>query len=156
MYKSLYDVWGQNVFNNISNSEQHHTDAIKTLLELYNIDDPMKTDIFGEFKNQDLQELFNTLTEQGKSSLSEALSIGALIEEIYIIDIQNELNNNVPSDDVRVIYESLLKGSYNNLCAFVNSLSRREVEYIPQKLIEEQFNEIMSRSSGRGKRRGRR
>ncbi|MCD6116767.1 DUF2202 domain-containing protein [bacterium] len=152
VYKSLYDVWEQNIFNNISNSEQRHTDAIKTLLDLYNIDDPMETDIFGEFKNVDLQELFNTLTEQGKSSLSEALSIGALIEEIDIIDIQNELDNNVTSDDVRVVYESLISGSYNHLRAFVNSLSRQGVEYKPQKLIEEKFNEIMSSSSGRGRR----
>ena len=150
VYLYLYDLWGQRVFNNISGSEQMHTDAIKYLLEKYNIDDPMVVDSLGVFKNQNLQDLYNTLTTQGKDSLVAALKVGALIEEVDIRDLQNELDQNVDNQDIQYVYENLMRGSRNHLRAFVSNLSANGVTYSPQILSEEDYLAIINSPMERG------
>jgi len=151
VYNSLYAKWGRRVFSNISQSEQRHTNAIKLLLEKYDLEDPVKIDTLGNFQNEVLQELYNTLTEQGNASLVEALKVGALIEEIDILDIQKELDEHVDNQDITFVYQNLLKGSRNHLRAFVRNLSSQGVEYAPQKLSEEQYMEIINSSHERGR-----
>ncbi|MCK4558232.1 MAG: DUF2202 domain-containing protein [Calditrichia bacterium] len=110
----------------------------------YELDDPVGTNSLGVFKNETLQDLYNTLIDQGCVSLIEALEVGALIEEIDILDIQNELDEHVDNQDVTFVYDNLLKGSRNHLRAFVRNLSRQGVEYTPQKLSEEQYLAIIN------------
>jgi hypothetical protein len=87
VYNTLYTKWGIRVFNNIAQAEQRHTDAIKVLLDKYELDDPIKDDVPGSFVNDDLQNLYDTLIAKGDSSLVDALLVGALIEEVDILDI---------------------------------------------------------------------
>ena len=61
VYMVLYEKWGSRVFNNISQSEQRHMDAIKFLIEKYELTDPVQTDTPGSFVNEELQNLYNTL-----------------------------------------------------------------------------------------------
>ncbi len=152
VYLTLYENWGKRVFINISGSEQKHTDAIKYLLDKYEIPDPVEKDSLGVFKNEILQDLFNTLIEQGSVSLVEALKVGALIEEIDILDIQKELDEHVDNEDITVVYNNLLKGSRNHLRAFVKNLSRQGIEYAPLKLTEEQYLFIIDSAWERGRR----
>jgi hypothetical protein len=119
-------------------------DAIKTLLDRYELDDPVGADILGVFKNETLQDLYNALIDQGSISQIEALKVGALIEEIDILDIQHELDEHVDSQDVAFVYSNLIKGSRNHLRAFVRNLSRQGVDYTPQKLSEEQYLAIIN------------
>lgn len=86
VYLFLYDMWGLQVFQNIADSEQTHTDAVKTLLDAYGLTDPAAATQPGEFVNPDLQALYNQLTAQGSLSLADALKVGAAIEEIDILD----------------------------------------------------------------------
>jgi hypothetical protein len=144
VYITLNELWNRRVFGNISGSEQRHMDAIKTLIDRYQLDDPVGVDSLGMFKNKTLQELYNKLIEQGSVSLIEALKVGALIEEIDILDIQNELNEQVDNQDINFVYSNLLKGSYNHLRAFVRNLNRTGVIYIPQKLSENEYLSIIS------------
>ena len=125
VYIAMYDKWEKRVFNNISESEQRHMDALKTLFDRYELDDPVGVNSLGVFKNETLQDLYNTLIDQGSVSLIEALKVGALIEEIDILDIQNELDEHVDNQDVTFVYDNLLKGSRNHLRAFVRNLSRQ-------------------------------
>jgi hypothetical protein len=152
VYIAMYDKWGKRVFNNISESEQRHMDAIKTLLDRYELDDPVGIDSIGVFKNETLQDLYNTLIEQGRVALIEALKVGALIEEIDILDIQNQLDEHVDNQDVTFVYKNLLKGSRNHLRAFVRNLSSQSVEYTPQKLSEEQYLAILNNEWERGRK----
>ena len=151
VYIAMYDKWGRRVFNNISESEQKHMDALKTLIDRYELDDPVGENALGEFKNETLQDLYNMLIEQGSVSLIEALKVGALIEEIDILDIQNELDEHVDNQDLTFVYDNLLKGSRNHLRAFVRNLSRQGVEYTPLKLSEENYLAIISGEWERGK-----
>lgn len=153
VYLTLFDQWGLRVFSNISRAEQMHTNAILYLLQKYNIDDPVVVDSIGVFQNQDLQNLYNTLLTQGKNSAIEALKVGALIEEVDIRDIQKELDEHVDNQDIRYVYENLMRGSRNHLRAFVRNLSNSGVTYEPQILSKEAFDAIinspMERGSGR-------
>ena len=143
VYIFMYTLYPQPIFNNISKSEQRHTDAIKTLLERYELNDPVAEDIKGSFKNQTLQNLYDNLIEKGKVDRIEALKVGALIEETDIQDIENELEKNVDNQDISTVYGNLLRGSKNHLKAFVNVLKASGVEYEPVLLDLEIFNEIV-------------
>jgi len=151
VYITLYEKWGKRVFTNISSAEQTHTDIIKMLINKYELTDPVEIDSIGVFQNEVLQGLYITLTQQGSSSLIEALKVGALIEEIDILDIQRELDEHVDNQDITFVYENLMKGSRNHLRAFVRNLSRQGVSYSPQKLSEDEYLSIISSPWERGR-----
>ncbi len=152
VYIAMYDKWGRRVFNNISKAEQRHMDAIKTLLNRYELDDPVTIDSIGVFRNEILQDLYTSLIVRGNTSLIEALRVGAFIEEIDILDIQHELDENVDNQDLAFVYNNVLLGSRNHLRAFVRNLSRQGVVYTPAKLSEEQYTTIINSEWERGRK----
>jgi len=99
VYLELYDTWGQQIFLNISESEQTHTDAVKTLLERYKIPDPVTDDTRGVFMNPVMTKLYETLTEQGKKSLLDGLIVGATIEDLDIKDLQ-DFSAQIDNEDI--------------------------------------------------------
>lgn len=107
VYRYLYNVWGQWIFDNISASEHQHMDAVKKLLDGYGIEDPVKNDIEGVFANDDLQALYDVLVATGESTQLNALWVGATIEDMDIFDISLMLNNTAKSDLISV-YENLM------------------------------------------------
>jgi hypothetical protein len=151
VYTVLYAKWNLRVFNNISRSEQMHTDAIKALLEKYDLSDPVVNDDLGVFQNQDLQNLYDGLVASGDSSLINALYVATAIEEIDILDLQKELENVVDNQDITFVYENLMRGSRNHLRAFVKNLSSNGIEYAPRYLSEEAYLEIISSDHEHGK-----
>jgi hypothetical protein len=161
VYITLYQTWNQKVFNNISKSEQKHTDAIKMLLDKYDLEDPMEVDEFGVFKNEDLQNLYNSLIETGKKSLIDALKVGAAIEEIDILDLI-KYKEKIDNEDIIFVYDNLTRGSRNHLRAYVKNLENQGVIYTAQYMVEEDFlviiNSAMERgnkgSKGKGNNRG--
>jgi hypothetical protein len=146
VYLTLYEQWGLPVFQNIANSEQTHMEAIKTLIDRYGLDDPVTGNDVGEFSDPTLQSLYDELTASGRESLAAALKVGAAIEEIDIIDLEEYLSKTDEADIVRV-YENLMRGSRNHLRAFVSTLERQEGEsYEPQYLDPETYDEIIGAS----------
>lgn len=143
VYAYLYDIWQIPTFNNISASEQKHTDAVKVeLIEFYGLDDPTALLAPGEFNNPVLQQLYDDLTAQGSISLVEALKVGAAIEEIDILDIEEYISQT--DDEVIIgVYENLLAGSGNHLRAFVSGLSKRGVTYEPVYLTPAAYQTIV-------------
>jgi len=142
------------IFENIAESEQRHMDAIKNLLDKYGLDDPTEGMDIGEFTNQELQNLYYQLIEEGEQSLNDALTVGGKIEEIDIIDLQNYIEQTDKTDLERV-YSNLLKGSKNHLRAFVKELKKQGVTYEPFYLSQEEFDEIINDNNGNGQRWGR-
>ncbi|MGD8815467.1 MAG: DUF2202 domain-containing protein, partial [Anaerolineales bacterium] len=128
---------------NIANSEQSHTDAVKVLLDAYGLADPAVGKAPGEFVNADLQDLYDQLIDQGAQSLSDALKVGAAIEEIDILDIEAYLAQ-TENPDIRRVYENLIKGSRNHLRSFVSTLNRQTGEtYEPQYLSVDLYQSIV-------------
>jgi hypothetical protein len=144
VYTVLYSSTGQNIFNNISDSEQTHTDAIKALIERYSLIDPVTDITVGVFQNTTLQGLYDSLVAQGSASLIDALIVGAIIEEVDIIDIQTELDTNVDNQDIALVYENLLKGSRNHLRSFIKNLVNKDVNYTPQYLDQAVYDSIIN------------
>ena len=156
VYTVLYDQYGQQIFTNISDSEQKHTDAMLLLLDRYGLEDPVGDNDLGVFINEDLQTLYNGLIESGSQSLAEALLAGLAIEEIDILDLEEAIaETELPA--ILLVYGNLLKGSHNHLRAFVRNYESETGEvYAPRWLSQEAFDEILSADSGQGRRGGRR
>ena len=144
VYLTLYSQWSLMPFKNISKSEQVHMDAILYLLNRYEIDDPAEGNEIGEFKNEELQKLYDQLIEQGVESAVEALKVGALIEEVDIVDIQRMLDNDFESEDIVFVMNNLKRGSGNHLRAFVRNLKRYNIDYTPELLDIDIYNEILN------------
>ncbi len=143
VYLTLYDMYGLQIFQNIARSEQNHMDAVLTLIEKYNLTDPVIDEV-GVFTNETLQELYSQLIEQGSQSLTDAILIGALIEEKDIIDINN-LINATENPDIIQVFSNLVNGSAHHLKAFSNEYERITGEpYQPQLLIPEQYEATIS------------
>ena len=142
VYVYLYDLYPLPVFNNISKSEQRHTDAIKNLIDRYELEDPVSEDFPGVFKDKNLQSLYDELIKGGSIDRVSALMAGALIEETDILDIV-ELTKTVDNQDITMVYNNLLRGSHNHLKAFVNVLKVNGVNYEPVLLSQEHFDSIV-------------
>ncbi len=111
VYLYAYDVYGMNIFINISKSEQKTHDKILTLLNTYNIEDPALTNR-GKFTNQTLQTLYDQLTAQVDISLLDALKASATIEDLDINDII-DFENRTDKSDILNTYDKLKCGSIN-------------------------------------------
>lgn len=142
VYINLYETYNLPVFRNISKSELIHTNAIKGLLDQYELEDPFLEGV-GNFTNPDLSNLYAELMESGVQTLESALRVGATIEELDIIDLKEAIAN-CSEDPVITVYTRLLNASGNHLRAFVGQLRFRGFEYAPQFLSEEVFNEIIN------------
>ncbi len=150
VYTMMYAKWELRVFNNISRSEQMHMDAVKALLDRYEITDPVGENGIGVFENETLQSLYDQLIEAGNVSLVEALKVGGAIEEIDLLDLENETNNDVDNQDIQYVYDNLMRGSRNHLRAFVKNLDNNNVTYEPQYLSEEVYLAIINSDMEKG------
>ena len=147
VYVALYDLWQVRIFSNIANAETTHTDAVKTLLDRYELDDPVADNPVGVFTNPEIQALYDDLVAQGSESLVEALKVGALIEDLDIFDLQS-LETDVA--DVAQVYANLEKGSRNHMRAFISNLEQWGETYTPEYLTLEAFEQIISTPTERG------
>nr|WP_305906903.1 DUF2202 domain-containing protein [Methylomarinum sp. Ch1-1]MDP4519614.1 DUF2202 domain-containing protein [Methylomarinum sp. Ch1-1] len=148
VYLTLYDLWDDEVFENIADSEQEHMDAMALLLEKYDLLDPA-IDGIGLFSDPALQELYDELVARGEKSRMEALYVGALIEEMDMRDIQEAIDAAEHADIIRV-YENLLKGSRNHLRAFVGKIEDEGLVYEAQVLTQDEVDEIVDSPIERG------
>jgi len=124
VYTHLYNTHELRIFANIARAEQQHMDALQALLDRYELEAPLTLGEVGVFENDELQALYDELTVKGDLSLVDALGVGVAIEEVDIADLEDMLNAGVP-EDFTMIYENLLKGSYNHLNAFNRQLARQ-------------------------------
>lgn len=143
VYHYFYDEWETPVQNIISGSEQSHMDILKELIDKYYLGDPAEGKDYGEFSNSDLQQLYQDLIGLGLSSEVDALSTAAMIEEFDIVEIK-EYVNKTDKDDVISAYNKLTEGSESHLRIFVSHLEDRAVEYQPQYLSQQDYNQIIA------------
>jgi hypothetical protein len=98
-------------------------DHLKPLLDNHGVPDPAAGKGPGVFTNSDLQKLYNELIPQGSVSLVEALKVGKLIEEKDIDDLKQGIAT-TNHEDIKTVYNNLLKGSTIHLNAFQSQLSK--------------------------------
>lgn len=139
----MNNLWSFNQFNNIKNSEQTHMNAIKTILDQNNIDYIILPE--GQFDNENLQNLYNQFVIDGQVSSSNALQIGATIEDLDIVDLEDYINESTNQVLIST-YQSLQCGSRNHLRSFVSAINTNESTYIPQFLTVEEYDNILNGS----------
>lgn len=150
IYAALYEKWNIQIFNNIAGSELQHTDRVRALLERYEIADPVIGSGKGEYRNADLEQLYITLVEQGSQSLGAALQVGATVEDLDIKDLQDLLLE-TDNQDIRLVYENLLRGSRNHIRSFNRQLKQQGINYGAQYITEQELNSILNSPLERGK-----
>ena len=149
VYAFLYDRWNLLIFENIAASEQTHTDAVLSLLDKYNISDPVENNAYGVFADSNLQQLYTDLTTQGSASLLDALIVGATIEDLDISDL-NKAMLEVDNQDITYVYGNLTKGSRNHLRSFYSQIQAQNGTYEAQFISQEEFDAIVNTAIERG------
>ncbi len=150
VYNHLYERWGMRIFDNISLAEQMHMDTLGTILQKYDIPDPVLSDERGAFSDEGLKELYTTLITKGNISLSDALLVGATIEDLDIFDLQKALLE-TDNMDILFAYGNLKKGSENHIRAFTSQLNMFNITYEAQYISQEDLEEILSSGVQRGR-----
>ncbi len=142
-YKFLNEYWGMVQFENIMQSEQSHMDAVETLLNAYDIE----YEILGEgvFENEDLQAWYDKFVEDGVVDEVAALTVGATIEDLDIVDLEEQIQA-TSNTDIAEVFSSLQCGSRNHLRSFVQSIETLGETYTPQFLTQEEFDAILEGS----------
>ena len=147
VYVALGETWGIRAFENIAAAETTHGEAIKTLLDRHGIADPAAGEPAGAFTDPELQALYSDLVARGRTSLVDALTVGALIEEMDISDLRDRAT---ATPDIALVYEDLERGSENHLRSFVRNLERRGSTYMPTDISVDEFESILGSSNGQG------
>ena len=154
VYAALYDIWQKPVFRNISQSEQRHMNAVKVLIDKYELIDPVSDSTMGVFTDPEFSGLYESLVEQGSASLVDALIVGATIEDLDIKDLRDFLAQ-TDNEDITAVYENLLRGSRNHLRAFTYLLSLNGETYEAQYITQEELEAIITSPRETGSRAGR-
>ena len=154
VYITLYAEHGLAIFDNISESEQRHMDAVLRLLEARDIPDPVLDDAVGVFQNEVLAGLYTDLVDLGMESALGALTVGATIEDLDLHDLM-EMAERTTAGDVLRVYESLTCGSRNHMRAFYGQLVAMGGTYEAQYITAAELEEILAGDHERCGRRGR-
>ncbi len=156
------------IFGRIDDSEEKHKCAVADMLEKYGIPNPSTNDnvsVFtGEAYGWYFTEKYNALVNRGSTSVLDALYVGAFIEELDMLDINQcpkvivETDNGIndvsecgkvytDNTDIQRLYGSLLDGSKNHLRAYVGNIEKQtgEGSYTAQVLTQEQVDAILGR-----------
>lgn len=156
------------IFGRIDDSEEKHKCAVADMLEKYGITNPSTNDNVGVFTGEAygwyFTEKYNALVNRGSTSVLDALYVGAFIEELDMLDINQcpkvivETDNGIndvsecgkvytDNPDIQRLYGSLLDGSQNHLRAYVGNIEKQtgEGSYTAQVLAQEQVDTILDR-----------
>ncbi|MDF0707864.1 DUF2202 domain-containing protein [Flagellimonas okinawensis] len=142
-YKFLNDYWGMVQFANIMQSEQSHMNAVETLLDAYDIEYEILED--GVFNNEALQAWYDQFVQDGIVDEVAALNVGATIEDLDIVDLEEHIQATTNSD-IADVFLSLQCGSRNHLRSFVQSIENLGETYTPQFLAQEEYETILEGS----------
>jgi hypothetical protein len=152
VYITFYETWSLPVFDNIAASEETHTTQVEDMIEKYRVTDPVVDDTVGVFVNPELASLYTTLVTQGSASSLAALYVGAAIEEIDMIDLQEAIDA-TDNADIQQLYENLMSGSRNHLRAYVGQIEDLGIVYEAQYLTQEEVDQIVDAPVERGSSR---
>lgn len=151
VYTALGAQWGTPVFTMIARSEAAHQQAVRQVLNQFAIADPSAANPPGLFTDATLQALYDEMVAEGSVSLEAALRVGALIEEVDILDLQASLATS-RHEEISNLYQRLLSGSGNHLRAYAKQIERVTGEpYTPRYLDPAEYAAILGGTNGHGR-----
>jgi hypothetical protein len=149
VYIAMFNKYGLRIFENISSSEQTHSDAILQLLTKYAIKDPVGVNAIGVFTDPGLQALYTSLVNSGNVSILEAYKVGATIEDLDLYDLKVDLLK-VDNQDIILVYQMLSKGSRNHMRNYFSNLKSLGFTYVPQFITQSDLDAIVNSAMERG------
>ncbi len=141
--KDLYNAFNESynqqihIFKSLSKSEDRNLQLLELLFKKYEISD---NDVP---ENTEVQDLYQQLLTQGLQSEESALEAAAYIEEKVINDTK-EILQNVDNRDLQFVYKLILENSKKHLRSVVKLLEKEGIQYQPQILSDEDFNNSVS------------
>jgi len=142
VYTYAFDLYGEVIFDNISNSEQKHMNLVLTVLDKYGISDPAEGLGMGDFSNPIIQDLYDQLILRCELSDLESFVVGAEIEDLDISDLRTMASESTNTDILDLV-QKLECGSRNHMRAFNGKLEDLAATYEPIYLSSEEFEEIL-------------
>jgi len=149
VYTTLYAKWNVNVFTNIASSEQQHTDAVLTLINKYNLSDPVVSSVVGVFSDPELQNLYNQLVAQGNLSVLDAYKVGVTIEDLDIFDLEEALSKS-DNQDIKYTFDLLTMGSRNHMRSFYGQIVGLGGTYSAQFITQAELEAIVTSPREKG------
>lgn len=164
VYAAFEAKWGATIFNHISEAEGKHFERVLGLAQSQGVKVPnaIEKNKAGQFRNKELQAMYDEFIASGSQSLEAALRVGALLEETNYRDLSAAIAA-TDNEAVRTTFTQLLDASANHLRAFSRNLSKQGVDYQPAVLPQADFDAIMAdtdnvknrtQGAGRGKGKG--
>lgn len=114
MYMYFYELYGVQTFKNIADSEAEHKTAVKSLLDRYGLEVPTW---YGELTDE-----FESLKQEGSTSLLKALEVWVKIEMLDIEDIAETIRT-TDNSDFKIIFTNIGWASYNHLRWFLSAIN---------------------------------
>ena len=142
VYTFLDQKWDHQVFKNIKQSDARHGDLVKGLLDQFDIKDPYIA-ANGQYANAEMQKLYQELTTTGSQSLKDAFTVGAIIEDMDIADL-DQLMAATTNKDLLGVYDNLNRGSRNHMRAFSRQLGNMDVVYTPTYINKDRYVAIIN------------
>ncbi len=156
------------IFGRIDDSEERHKCAVADMLAKYGIPNPSTNDNVGVFTGEAygwyFTEKYTEFVERGATNVLNAMYVGAFIEELDMLDINQcpkiivETDNGIndvsecgkvytDKADIQRLYGSLLEGSENHLRSYVFNIEKEigKGNYTAQVLTQEQVDAILGR-----------
>ncbi len=119
LYASFYEKYKIETFKKISESEAKHMQAVKALLDRYDIPTPTNY--------VHIQDLYNSLKETWSKSEFQALEVWVKIEFVDIDDIVTAIKS-TDNDDIKVVFTNIWGASYNHLRGFLKAIENNWYE----------------------------
>lgn len=130
------------IFKNISKSETYHMSLISELIQKHELS-VATADETGVFENKDLQKLYNDLIKKASKGITDALIVGATVEDTDIFDLEKMLSE-ITNPEIIKVYKQLICGSENHMRAFYRQLQIKNYEYQAQFISSEKLNTIVT------------
>ncbi|XUL85381.1 DUF2202 domain-containing protein [Streptomyces galilaeus] len=120
VFAARYDA---HVFDRIAAAETQHLDAVRTLLDRYDMSDPTAGRAAGGFTDATVQATYDRLLKQGTASVDDALKAGLTFETDDIAAL-TKAQSGLDAPDVEQVYANLLAASRMHQAAFDSRLVR--------------------------------
>lgn len=143
IYRHLHGAWEIPAFADLAGAEQRGIGELQRLHRQLRLRHLPADGEPGIFADPALGQLYRRLLTQGLFDIREALELGALIEEMSIIDLRDAIDES-RSHRLDQIYIALLGNAYAHLRAIHRQLARSGVDYQPRLLPREGLEAILN------------
>lgn len=143
IFSEMYAKWRVPSFENIRNSEERHMDAVLCLIEKYNLQDPTDGRLTGEFKNQELADLYKKIAKKAGLSRADAFAVAAMVAVWDISDL-TDLENDINNKDLLSVISELKRSGRNHLRVMNRNLEAQGKIFSPVSIDKKIYKNIVT------------